>query len=263
MSISLPMELPASPSRTAKAKVRAASVPKTPQPLVSAQTNGEASMPRTHIAERRFASHARIAVNCDPENHLLEILEGTVILVRNLPDGRRQVLEILGPGMLIGIAREEAHTITAETRSPVRVRIHDMRQGPLPAHLRQKFSDQMGERLLTLHDLTLSMGRKTAVERVASFLLRLAGLSPRAAQDMAAAVSKEVRLQLSQTDIADYLGLRSETVCRIFASMKRDNLIAQPGHGRLVLLDMAEIAARAEQPQPRGCRAESLAAILA
>ncbi len=164
---------------------------------------------------------------------------------------------------LIGIAREEAHTITAETRSPVRVRIHDMRQGPLPAHLRQKFSDQMGERLLTLHDLTLSMGRKTAVERVASFLLRLAGLSPRAAQDMAAAVSKEVRLQLSQTDIADYLGLRSETVCRIFASMKRDNLIAQPGHGRLVLLDMAEIAARAEQPQPRGCRAESLAAILA
>lgn len=257
MSIQLPAAVPASHSRQIKARLPG--TPASTLPQFPSSAGGECAGPRTHIAERRFASHARIAVNCDPESHLLEILEGTVILARNLPDGRRQVLEILGPGMLIGIAREEAHAITAETRSSVRVRIHDMRQGPLPAHLRQMFADQMGARLLTLHDLTLSMGRKTAVERVASFLLRLAGLSPPAAADMQAAHPKEVRLQLSQTDIADYLGLRSETVCRIFASMKRDNLIAQPGQGRLVLLNLAEIAARAE---PRKC-AESVVAILA
>lgn len=247
-SASLDVEPGASPLAVARPPVGSETLP------ALADDGSIALPPRTHIAERRYTTHQKILLDCDPESRLLEILEGTVILTRILTDGRRQVLEILSPGMLIGIPRAEQPMVFAETRSHVRVRIHDMKDGGPASQLRVLYAEQMNARLQALHELTLSMGQKTAPERVASFLLGLGGLMPLVAAEMPDAAPREVRLHLSQTDIADYLGLRSETVCRAFTALKRDKLIAQPGQGRLTLCNVAEIAARAEPAYPAGRR---------
>jgi CRP/FNR family nitrogen fixation transcriptional regulator len=68
----------------------------------------------------------------------------------------------------------------------------------------------------------------TASERLASFLLEVAERrdTPRA-----------VDLPMSRYDIADYLGLTMETVCRAFSAFKHDAVIALPTPQRVELRD--------------------------
>lgn len=205
-------------------------------------------LPRSHFSERRFESHVRIDLGRDPHGQLTEILDGTVLLVRIMPDGRRQVLEILGPGALIGVDPGERHAVFVETRTRVRIRIHaadECAAGPV----RERYNAQVNARLAALHELTLSMGRRTAAERIATYLVELAGLSA-ARNSGAIPRARVVPMPLSQADIADHLGLRAETVCRVLAKMKRDRVIALPGHTRLEVLDPAALWRCAGQPLP-------------
>jgi len=75
---------------------------------------------------------------------------------------------------------------------------------------------------------TLVLSRMTASERLASFLLEIAERrdTPRAAH-----------LPMSRYDIADYLGLTMETVCRTFTAFRRDGIIVLPTPQRVELRD--------------------------
>jgi CRP-like cAMP-binding protein len=64
----------------------------------------------------------------------------------------------------------------------------------------------------------LLLGRKTAVERVASFLLEMAGRCE-------VCTGWAIALPMSRADIADYLGLTTETVCRSLKKMRQGGLI--------------------------------------
>lgn len=71
------------------------------------------------------------------------------------------------------------------------------------------------------------LGRKTAVERLASFLLAL----------MERTGSNVIGLQMSRSDIADYLGLTKETVSRVFAELKSGRLVRLQAIDRIEILD--------------------------
>ena len=58
--------------------------------------------------------------------------------------------------------------------------------------------------------------------------------------------AKELDLPMSRNDIADYLGLTTETVCRVLSAFKRDRVIAIPDPHRIVLLDRAALELAAE-----------------
>ena len=76
------------------------------------------------------------------------------------------------------------------------------------------------------------LGRCTAMERVAAFLV-----------DMAYRVGfpgktgTVIGLPMKREDIADYLGLNSETVSRLFSKLKARRVIDMPKPGRMILLD--------------------------
>jgi CRP-like cAMP-binding protein len=86
--------------------------------------------------------------------------------------------------------------------------------------------------LANAHGRTLLLGRMTASERIAAFLLEMCERRDRA---------KFLDLPMSRSDIADYLGLTIETVCRNLSSLKRDGVIAIPNPQRIELRDRAAL----------------------
>jgi CRP-like cAMP-binding protein len=100
----------------------------------------------------------------------------------------------------------------------------------LARHLRET----MLRDLASAHGRTLLLGRMTASERVAAFLLEMFERRDR---------RKALDLPMSRNDIADYLGLTIETVCRVLSIFKRDGVIAIPNPHRIELLDRNAIEA--------------------
>jgi CRP/FNR family nitrogen fixation transcriptional regulator len=92
------------------------------------------------------------------------------------------------------------------------------------------FGEQLMSSMLSnldrAHDHMVLLGRKSALEKMASFLLDIA--SRRANADRA-------ELPMQRTDIADHLGLTIETVSRTLAQMVRDGLIRLADAGRTVI----------------------------
>jgi CRP/FNR family transcriptional regulator len=85
------------------------------------------------------------------------------------------------------------------------------------------------------------LGRKTAREKLASFLLMLGGRMSRLGDP-----ADEFSVPMSRADIADYLGLTTETVSRTFTQFRTEKLIALPKNDRVRIIDRAALAALAE-----------------
>jgi CRP-like cAMP-binding protein len=82
--------------------------------------------------------------------------------------------------------------------------------------------------LANAHGRTVLLGRMTAPERVAAFLIEMLERRDR---------TKALDLPMARNDIADYLGLTIETVCRTLSAFKREGVIAIPSPHRIELLD--------------------------
>ena len=80
--------------------------------------------------------------------------------------------------------------------------------------------------LATAQDQMVLLGRKTAREKLASFLIMLSRRAERRGQG-----ANPVNVPMTRTDIADYLGLTIETVSRTFTDLRKSGLIEQlPDH---------------------------------
>jgi len=159
----------------------------------------------------------------DETNSVYEIVRGTLRLVKLLPDGRRQITGFLSAGRLLGLAPEGAHVYTAEAVTEVTLcrygraafeRLID----EVPGFAR-RLLDVTSHELRVAQDQMLLLGRKTATEKVASFLLLIA-------EQQDGDGTLEVDLPMTRSDIADYLGLTIETVSRTLTKLKQDGLIA-------------------------------------
>jgi CRP/FNR family transcriptional regulator len=89
----------------------------------------------------------------------------------------------------------------------------------------------------------LLLGRKTARERVASFLLVH---SSECSNELSEAASRHIQLPMARNDIADYLGLTVETISRTMSRLRLEGLIDMPSPTEIVLRDyeaLKELAA--------------------
>jgi CRP/FNR family transcriptional regulator len=108
---------------------------------------------------------------------------------------------------------------------------------------------KMERRLLTMvgHELAmaqeqmLQLGRKTAREKVASFLLMLSRRATQRGQN-----GDPVSVPMSRSDIGDYLGLTIETVSRTFTELKRGGSINLLQGGNVAIADRARLKDFAE-----------------
>lgn len=170
----------------------------------------------------------------DPAIHFYNITAGSAKLFKLLADGRRIITGFAEPGDFLGLAGTHAYGFGAEA----------MRGMRLCRYARDNLADLLRDypalaaRLLTIastellaaHEQMLLLGRKFARERLASFLVMRLSRHPRH--------NEELRLPMSRRDLADYLGLSTETVCRTASRMTADGIIAMPTASRVRVCDL-------------------------
>lgn len=195
----------------------------------------------THL--RRFGPEQAVFVEDETAEEVYEVAEGVVRLCKLLPDGRRAVLGFAWPGDLLGLAPGPSHGCTAEAvtvtslRACARRSLEALADGS--AELRRRLAAQLRRELEAAHGRLVQLGRMTARERMASFLVALA----RRQQD--SMVSGRLVLPMSRTDVADHLGLTAETVSRTLTQLKRKGVIALPRPQEVVVLRPAALRALA------------------
>ena len=155
------------------------------------------------------------------------IVKGVVKLTKTLPDGRTQMVGLLFPGDFVGHAMRPQAEYDAVAANDVTLCLFQRK--PFEQLLRDK--PALEKRLLemTLNELDaardwlLLLGRKTAREKLASFVLMLAR---REAAGRPEPALTHVSLPLTRAEIAEYLGMTIETVSRQFTKLRADGVFA-------------------------------------
>jgi CRP/FNR family transcriptional regulator len=151
-----------------------------------------------------------------------------------LPDGRRQITGFVGMGQFLGLAVSDTYAFSAEaidtvrycrfTRAGLRALLDDF---PL---MERRLLEVASVELVAAQDQMLLLGRKTARERLASFL---------AMQSRQGASNQQPRMRfalpMTRGDIADYLGLTDETVSRTLTKLRIEGLIDIPSQSEVTI----------------------------
>lgn len=177
--------------------------------------------------------------------YLYNIRSGTVRISKMLSDGRRQITGFLFAGDFFGLSCKDRYNFTAEAVTNV-----DICRFPR-TKIMQSFRDypNLGERVFDMtrteldstHDQMLLLGRKTAQEKLCSFLLAMKEKLGR----LEVVAENEVDIPMSRTDIADYLGLTVETISRQFTKLHKKGLIEMEGAHKVFLKDIKALSALA------------------
>ena len=197
------------------------------------------------VTEVRAESQQTIFYEGDPAQYVFNVTDGTVKLYKLLADGRRQVTGFLFRGDFLGLALNTSYAYSAEAIVPTRLcrfPRHDLE------HLLERFPRlerrmlaMAGNELSAAQDQMLLLGRKTAMERVASFLNNIKNRSARRGE-----ASEPIVLPMTRNEIADFLGLTTETVSRTITELRKAKVIqlGSPSTIGVLRLDaLEEIAA--------------------
>lgn len=192
-----------------------------------------------------FAAGEALIREADEARNVFNITSGSVRVFKLLADGRRQITGFLFAGDFIGLATGDTYVFSAEAIEPVtacRFRKSEYRQliRDCPS-LETVLLERATHELAAAQNQMLLLGRKTAIERIASFLLDLP--SHDLARPMPAG---HVRLPMSRSEIADYLGLTIETVSRVLSRLKTQGLLKLASLNEIVVMQPRKLRALAE-----------------
>ncbi len=176
-----------------------------------------------------------------PCDHIYVVVSGAVRICKILGDGRRQIETFCLAGDVFGWEIGAAHRFSAEAVNDCKVirikRTILFGRAADDAELAHALWALTAAELSRAQDHLLVLGRKTAQERVATFLLDMA----RRAGSKGCANGSEITLPMSRQDIADYLGLTIETVSRTLTHLEEVAAIALPSSRRVVVSDRSAL----------------------
>lgn len=211
-----------------------------PRPsILSAFGSDDALAARLASSWFEYKKDTEIYEEDEAADYVYEVITGAVRSYKLLSDGRRQIGAFHLPGDIFGLENGSEHRFTAEAIVDTSVQL--VRRFSLEAVAKQ---DAMVVRnLLTMttnklrhaEDHMLLLGRKTALERVAAFLLEM---------DARLAAAGVMLLPMARRDIADYLGVTLETVSRALSLLHSKGVLDFVGNRQrhIVLLDRTQLA---------------------
>lgn len=164
-----------------------------------------------HLCRLHAMTGQPIYVEGDPVGGIYKVVTGAVRTVRHSVEGRRQIGGFYFPGDLVGPDGADRHLFSAEAMCPSFLAVTP-RGSP---HFRDEAYQAVMEDLRRTHAHLAMLGRRSAEEKVASFLVEMAGYG----------AAETVTLPMNRQDMADYLGLAMETVCRILGQFQERGLV--------------------------------------
>ncbi len=165
-----------------------------------------------------FAKGEEIFGQDEDADMIHSVVSGAVRTMRLTSDGRRQIGDFYYPGDIIGLEIGDTYRFSAEALSDCVVRV--IKRSSLHALNEDGGVDRTlwnatRRELERTQEHLLMLGRKSACERVASFL-----------RDVAQRVgSEDVSLPMGRQDMADYLGLTIETVSRMVTQLQGSQIV--------------------------------------
>lgn len=184
---------------------------------------------------------------CQEAGSYANIISGVVKLTKMMVDGRQQIVGLQFAPDFLGRPFRPDSGITADAATPVNIcsfpkSVLDRMIRDTP-ELKHKLLEQSLKELDEARDWMLTLGRKTASEKVASFLYLIAThVDPELDAD-----SVSFDLPLTRSDIADFLGLTIETVSRQMTKLRKDGVIEIRNNRHVDIPSTARLAERAAQ----------------
>jgi CRP/FNR family transcriptional regulator len=205
----------------------------------------------SHLAQ--FVTHRRLDAGQtlfqedDAADNVFTVTSGLFKQYKLLADGRCQVTGFYFAGDLIGLPDGPDYPVTAEALTTATVcgfprgRITEL-VGRYPS-LASAVILKLQREITAAQGQMLSLGRLTAEERIAGFLLALLDKAPDCVND-----DGSLRLNMRRADIADYLGLTVETVSRSFTKLRNAGVIGAERSGVVEILSRDGLADVAQGP---------------
>jgi CRP/FNR family transcriptional regulator len=192
---------------------------------------------------RRFRPGSVIVAGGEQPGCCANVVSGVIRLTRTLADGRQQIVGLLFPSDFLGRPFKEHTPYSAEAATVVEVCCFSQRQleqmlEEQPA-LKQLFLERTLDAVDAARDWMVLLGCKSAEERVATLILLIARRL-RGASCGPCAQRQQVRfdLPLSRMDMAEYLGLRIETISRQLRRLGAAGIIATSSRRTVTVLDL-------------------------
>lgn len=197
------------------------------------------------VDEAIVAELERVSVcrSLDPHRYLFEqyseargvyVLEqGVIMIERSSAAGRRQILAFSYPGDFVGLTHNDSFEYSVQSLTQAVVREFPIavfkRLSDASPELKANVNRIGGGVLSHAIDQVFALGQKRAHERVCFLLaeIRRRGVGPH---------KNTVELAMTRQDIADYLGLSTETVSRAMRRLSNDGIIDNRGHQTVDLL---------------------------
>lgn len=181
-----------------------------------------------------FARDEEIYAQEEEADLIYQVVSGAVRTTRLMSDGRRQIGAFYRAGDVFGMEKGEEHRFSAEALCDTVLLVAKKKALGLAAgqDALERFMAQATARELDrMQDHLLLLGRKTACEKVASFLLEMADR----------ATKQKVDLPMGRQDMADYLGLTIETVSRMVTQLQTASIVEFPANRQFVVTNRAAL----------------------
>jgi CRP/FNR family transcriptional regulator len=205
--------------------------------VCGALTSEQLSELNKHSFRNRLETGAEVIGQGETVVNYSNIMRGVVKLTKVMADGRQQIVGLQFAPDFLGRPFIEESAITAEAATESEVcnfprHVLDRLVKRTP-ELEHKLHRQALKELDEARDWMLTLGRKTAQEKVASFLYLIATHIDPESVDMST-----FDLPLSRADIADFLGLTIETVSRQFTKLRKESVIRIENNRHVTVPDM-------------------------
>ena len=187
---------------------------------------------------RSYSAGESILWRGEPVSFLASVVSGIATLSKTLEDGRTQMVGLLLPSDFIGRPgrSQVAFDVTATTdvilccfeRDPFEKLVDET------PHISQRLMELALDELDAARDWMLLLGRKTAREKIATFIELLARRSNTDSQGRISTLP----LPMTRDQIANYLGLTLETVSRQFNALKKEGVIDFSDRRTMTIMDL-------------------------
>jgi CRP/FNR family transcriptional regulator, cyclic AMP receptor protein len=194
-----------------------------------------------------FPQGAVLFVEGQMPRGIFVLCKGTVKLSINSPSGRTMIVKLAEPGEVLGLSATisgKPYEVTAETIDPCQVNF--VKRDDFLRFLKDdveacfKVAEQLSDKYHNACNEVRSLGLShSAAEKLAKLLLEWTSKNGEGAK-----AEPRVKLRLTHEEIAQMIGTSRETVTRLFAELKKRQIVESKGstlviHNAVALREMA------------------------